>query len=337
MVTEVRSGVAQMSVTGCETSSTGTGFLVGPDLVVTAAHVVTEASAISVSFGDRSVNAVILGINERADLALVQTESVVTGHQFAFQKAEPPLGTDVAALGFPLGESLTLTRGTVSGLDRKINFGNGSIENMLQTDAAINSGNSGGPLLTQDGLVAGVVSGVGLDGEVRAEGMAYAVTAPRVEKAVKEWQARAVPLPALECGDAPAPNSGHFPLTVLSNHDQARNIAQSLLLHGQGINQGAYSAAYKQFTSELQASSGGAAAWSAELGSSYWHKLEVVSVNGPDASLLADVNLQTIQDPVHGRQSQACSNWRIRYSMEWDGSAWRIAGSSLPYGEPTAC
>jgi hypothetical protein len=225
----------------------------------------------------------------------------------------------------------------VSGLDRTVNFGSGDIANMLQTDAAINPGNSGGPLLTQDGLVAGVISAVQLDGSARAEGMAYAVAAPRAAKAIEEWKTRGVPVAATECGNAPAPDSGYFPLTVTSSHDQAHNIGQSLLLHGQGINQGAYSAAYKQFTPELQASFGGVDAWSAGLGSSYWRNVEVVSVDGTGNTLSADVNLQTVQDSEHGRLNQTCSNWRIRYSMEWDGITWRIAGTSLPYGEPTSC
>jgi S1-C subfamily serine protease len=333
LIEEVRSGVGQMSVTTCENSFTGTGFLIEPDLIVTAAHVVEDASAISVSFDGLSINGVVLGINELADLALVRTESEVSGHQFQFAAAEPAIGTEVAAVGFPLGDDLTLTRGIVSGLNREIDFGAGVIGNMLQTDTAINPGNSGGPLLAQDGAVTGVVSATHRD----AEGMAYAVTAPRAADAMREWQSRGVPLTPIECGNAPAPDEGYFPLTVASNHDQANNIGQSLLLHGQGINQGAYRAAFKQFTPEMQAGFGSSDVWSAELGSSYWRAIEVVDVTGTGDALSADVNLRTIQDPEHGRQGQSCSDWRLRYSMEWDGSAWRIAGSSLPSGDPVSC
>lgn len=211
VVADVRTGVGQLSVTGCSVNSTGTGFLVAPDLLVTAAHVVDDAAAISVDFDGTSVGGVILGFNELADLALVRLESKTAGHQFQFQLSEPPIGTEVAALGFPRGESLTLTRGVVSGLDRDVNFGSGVIGNMLQTDTAINPGNSGGPLLDLEGRVAGVVSATRKD----SEGMSYAVTAPRVTEAVSEWQERAVPMAPVDCGDAPAPNSGVFPMKVI--------------------------------------------------------------------------------------------------------------------------
>lgn len=337
IVTQVQSGVGQFSVTRCESSFTGTGFLVGPDLVVTAAHLVRDASAISISFGRTSVNATTLGMNELADLALVRTETPVQGHQFEFRTTEPPIGSDVAALGFPLGRPFTLTRGTVSALNAEQKIGNRVLSNLIQTDAAINHGNSGGPLITQDGQVSGVVVTIEFDKDVRAEGIAYAVTAPRAAAAVQEWQARSVPVTLKDCGNAPAPGSGFFPLTVLASHDQARNIGQSLLLHGQGINQGAYAAAFKQFTPELQAIFGDSVAWSADLGSSYWRKVAIVDVTGSGGTLAADVNLQTSQDAAHGRNGQTCSNWKLRYAMHWDGSAWLIAGTSLPFGEPTAC
>ncbi|MET1087793.1 MAG: S1C family serine protease [Arthrobacter sp.] len=322
-----------MSVTTCDNSYTGTGFLIEPTLVVTAAHVVEGASAISISFGGAPVRGVVLGFNQLADLALIRTDTAVTGHHFDFEPADPPIGTEVAALGFPLGQSLTLTRGIVSGLDRDVDFGSGLIGNMIQTDTAINPGNSGGPLLDQEGRVTGVVSAVRRD----SEGMAFAVTAPRAAEAIKEWQVRGVPSALADCGHAPAPDSGYFPLVVSSSHDQANNLGQSLLLHGQGINRGAYSAAFKQFTPALQATFDGVEGWSAELGTSFWRSLEVVNVGGSGDSLSAEVKLRTMQSADFGPQGQTCSDWRIRYSMEWDGSAWRIAGSTLPYGPPTVC
>lgn len=339
VVARVQSGVGQFSVTTCESGATGSGFLIAPDLVVTAAHMVRDASAISIAFGRTSVNATVLGTNDIADIALVRTENPVQGHQFQLRKTEPPIGTDVAALGFPLGRPFTLTKGTVSALDAEQDIGSRVLRNLIQTDAAINHGNSGGPLITQDGQVSGVVVTIEIEENVRAEGIAYAVTAPRVAAAVKEWQTRSVPVAFKECGNAPAPGSGFFPLTVSANHDQARNIGQSLTLHGQGINQGAYTAAFKQFTPELQATFGDVAKWSAGLGSSYWTKAEIFNITGTGSvdDLSADVNLQTVQDAAHGRQGQTCSNWKVRYAMHWNGTTWLIGGTSLPFGEPTGC
>ncbi len=339
VVAQVQSGVGQLTVTTCDAGYTGTGFLVGPDLVVTAAHVVRDASAISIAFGRTSVDATVLGKNDVADIAVVKTRSPVEGHQFQLRSSEPPVGSDVAALGFPLGHPFTLTRGTVSALDVEQHIGDRTLPNLIQTDAAINHGNSGGPLITQDGKVSGVVVTIEPEGNGRAEGIAYAVTAPRVSAAVDEWKSRSTPVAFDECGNAPAPGSGFFPFTVSANHDQARSVGQSLILHGQGINQGAYAAAFKILTPELQTTFGDSVKWSEGLGSSYWTKAELYNVTNtqsPD-DLNANVVLQTIQDPAHGRNGQTCSNWRIQYAMHWDGSLWRIAGTSLPFGEPTAC
>lgn len=341
VVSDVQSGVGQLFVTTCEYDGTGSGFLIEPNLVVTAAHVVRDAAAISVAFGRTSVNATVVGTNDVADIALVRTDQPVQGHEFQLRTSEPPVATDIAALGFPLGRPFTFTKGTVSALDAEQDTGDGVLRNLIQTDTAVNYGNSGGPLITQDGQVAGVVVTAEIRGIFRAEGIAYAVTAPRVAAAVNEWKSRSTPVAFKDCGNAPAPDSGFFPFTVSADHDQARSIGQSLLLHGQGINQGAYTAAFKLLAPELQATFGDAATWSKDLGSSYWTKAELTRVTGaPSADdLSADVNLQTIQDAAdayHGTD-QTCSNWRIRYSMHWDGTRWLIAGTSLPFGDPTAC
>jgi serine protease Do len=340
IVKKVSSGVARISTTTCEGDFTGSGFLIDEDLVVTAAHVVEGATAINIALDEQLVGAQVLGINEAAELALVRTNSDVQGYHFSFNETEPALGTDVAALGFPLNAALTLTKGSVSGLDREIDLGAGPISNMIQTDAAINPGNSGGPLLTVDGRVAGVVSAIRQFSDsagTRAEGTAFAVTAPRAAAAAEEWQARATPVPPADCGAAPAPGFGDIASTVLSDHDQATNIAQSLLVHGQGINRAAYDAAYEVFTPEMQAEFGGVEAWSSGLSSSYWTDLTVLAVSGEEDTLLADVDLRTIQDAADGPHGQTCSDWKIQYTMQWDGLSWRIAGSSLPLGDPTAC
>ncbi|WP_284974834.1 S1C family serine protease [Arthrobacter sp. efr-133-TYG-104] len=334
---EVESGVGQLSVTTCDGSLSGTGFLVGPDLVVTAAHVVRGASAISISFGATSVNATVLGEDDAEDLALARTDQAVPGHRFTFRTADPAIGTDIAALGFPLGKPFTLTRGAVSALNAQQQVGNQVLRNLIQTDAAINHGNSGGPLITQDGEVSGVIVSIEFDQELRAEGIAYAVSGVRAAPAVEEWRTRTAPVALQKCGNAPAPGSGTFPLTVSASHEQARSIGQSLLLEGQAINRGAYAAAFKQLTPELQATFGGVNAWSAGLGSSYWRKADVVNVTGSGDKLSADVDLQTVQDAADGRNGQTCSNWRIRYVMQWNGIAWLIAGTSLPFGDPTSC
>ncbi len=168
---DVSTGVGQVSVQTCRGGFTGTGFLVGPDLVATAAHVVAHASALEVQLEAGTVPAEIFGVDLSHDLALLKLDQRVDGHVFAFAPSDPQPGTHIAAIGFPLGEPKTLTEGTVSGLDRSIRTDSGSFTGLLQTDTAINPGNSGGPLLDITGRVVGVADAIRTD----AQGIGFAV------------------------------------------------------------------------------------------------------------------------------------------------------------------
>ena len=343
-VDNVRSGVAKITVTLCDGAGVGTGFLIGDDLIVTAAHVVADQAAISVSVGNQIVNAEVLGVDVPADLALVRTDRRVTGHIFDFVSVPPALGTEVAALGYPLEADLTFTSGRVSGLNRQQTFGAVTRTNLIQTDTAINQGNSGGPLLTMDGSVAGIVSSkrtwiLGADDQIAmsAEGTAFAVDARKAALAVEGWRARTQSLPAATCGwPTPAATSA-VAVTVGSGHPQAATIAQSLVIHGESINRAAYDWAFTMFTPEMQARMGGVETWQSGLASTFWRTLDLVDVTGAGSRYAADVRLRTDQAAEKGPDGQSCSKWTLRYLMEWDGSIWRIAGASTPFGPPTPC
>lgn len=343
-VANVSSGVAKINVTLCDAGGVGTGFLIADDLIVTAAHVVKDQAAISISLGTEISSAQVLGIDETADLALLRTAHLVRGHIFDFVSAPPALGEDVAALGFPLDADLTFTAGRVSGLNREQTIGTRTVSNLIQTDAAINPGNSGGPLLTMDGKVAGIVSskrawvfGAGSEGNYSAEGTAFAVDARKAVLAVESWKNRTTPLPATSCGlPAPAATS-EIAVTVNSDHPQAANITQSLVFHGQSINRGAYDLAFAILTPEMQDRMGGLGTWREGLGSSFWRTLVVEDVAAAGPDLKASVRLRTVQDAQHGPGGQTCSEWDLDYLMTWDGSIWRIADSVTPQGPPAPC
>jgi len=169
----VHDGVGQVLVQTCNRARTGTGFLVGPELMATAAHVVEDASSIQVELDGESVSADIFGVDLSHDLALLELAEEVDGHIFVFAPSDPDPGTRIAAIGYPLGEPKTLTEGTVSGLDRKIRTESGSYGGLLQTDTAINPGNSGGPLVDITGQVIGVAEAI----RPEAQGIGFAVPA----------------------------------------------------------------------------------------------------------------------------------------------------------------
>ncbi len=182
----VSSGVVRIDATNCDGSSdVGSGFLLGDGLVATAAHVVSQASLITLSTNNgRSVGDVI-GIDNSTDVALVEARTHLDGHIFSFASQRPPVGTPVAAIGFPEGLPITFTAGSVSALDRTITLDDGTERTgMIQTDTPVNPGNSGGPLLTTDGRVVGIVDAL----LQNAAGIGYAVDAQTAAPLLDGWK-----------------------------------------------------------------------------------------------------------------------------------------------------
>lgn len=141
--------------------STGSGFIITEDgYVVTNYHVVEGASKIFVNTHDGDeFSAVLVGQDKTNDVAVLKIEEaenlpcVTLG-----SSSELAVGDQVVAIGNPLGDlTATLTVGYVSAKDRDVNT-DGTVINMIQTDAAINSGNSGGPLFNMKGEVVGITT-----------------------------------------------------------------------------------------------------------------------------------------------------------------------------------
>jgi S1-C subfamily serine protease len=165
------SGVVQITTTsdsgfstgpsGTPTEHRGSGFVVDKaGHVVTNFHVVDGADEISISFSNRdTVEADLVGIDPSTDLALLRVDarsSALTPLSFG-NSDRVRVGDEVVAIGNPFGLDRTVTFGIVSGLQREILAPNTfAIDQVIQTDAPINQGNSGGPLLSMHGEVIGV-------------------------------------------------------------------------------------------------------------------------------------------------------------------------------------
>jgi S1-C subfamily serine protease len=160
--------------------ATGAGFVLDEHgLILTNAHVVTAATAIEVTFSDeKTVTAQPLGKDVDTDLALLRVdpaeidlEPLPLGDSDTIEVGDPTV-----AIGNPFGLERTLTTGVVSALQRRLTAPNGfTIENVIQTDAALNPGNSGGPLLDSSGRVIGINSQIASDEDGGSVGIGFAV------------------------------------------------------------------------------------------------------------------------------------------------------------------
>lgn len=205
LVARVRSGVVRVEVETCDERGVGSGFLVGPRLVATVEHVVDGASRIDLKRDGKSVaRGTVIGADKERDIALIRTDQPVRGYVFQLEGGAPRLGEEVGALGFPLGLPLTVTKGSVSGLDRTIAIEGTQRRKLVQTDTALNPGNSGGPLIA---LGSGNVVGLVDAGNTEANGIAWAVNSKVAAAFIEAWKTSPQPVSGPTCGGSSGSSS----------------------------------------------------------------------------------------------------------------------------------
>ena len=172
-------------------SSTGTGVILSHNgYIVTNSHVVDNASVITVLLtDDRSFSASLVGSDPVSDLAVLHIQATDLKSAEFGDSAALQVGDSVAAIGDPLGSELrgTMTNGIVSAINRDMNL-DGRTLTLIQTNAALNSGNSGGPLINCYGQVIGINTmkiGTFVD-KAGVEGLGFAIPSATVKDIVEQ-------------------------------------------------------------------------------------------------------------------------------------------------------
>ena len=151
---------------GHKVEGIGTGVvIVDTGIILTNLHVVAGADKVEVEFDDGlETEAEVIGVRPEHDLAVLQAKTLPDDLAAATLRstADLAVGDEVIAVGFPFGIGPSVSSGVVSGLHREHRSPEGKrlLSNLIQFDAAANPGNSGGPLVTADGEVVGIVTGI---------------------------------------------------------------------------------------------------------------------------------------------------------------------------------
>ncbi|MGH3516213.1 MAG: S1C family serine protease [Haloechinothrix sp.] len=300
--------MAEIEAISCDGGGSGTGFLIEDGLVATAAHVVADATTVAVTVGESVTTGRIIGFDPALDVALLETSRRIDGYRFVFAETPPRVGDPVAAIGFPEGNPMSLTQGVISGLE----------QGLIQTDAALNPGNSGGPLLDLDGDVLGVV----VARHVYAEGIAWAVAGDEVEPQLDHWRRNPQAQPDPGCDDPFGPAGTP---TIPDDADQAaEGIAWTLADYFTGINSADYSLAWDQLSPAAQQRSR-YDEFAAGVSTSYDFNFAIHDVvrMGVDAVQL-HLTFTSIQAPGLGPEGESCTDWSLDYTMRRFGERWFI-------------
>lgn len=324
----VATGVYRVDATYCDgLSSTGSGFLVSPTLLLTAAHVTGDATTVEIRRDDSlPVVATVVATDKARDLALVALPEAAAGHVFTFDDTAIRVGDEVAALGHPQGLPLTFTSGRVSALgfsERGVLF--------HQTDAPVNPGNSGGPLIDASGSVVGMTDWKFTD----LEGISFVVAATEIQQFLDND--RLVIDIELGCNaERPTPAE-----PVIAFDDPV--LAQIPLLFDEYvtlINAASEGEAYDLFAGPRLRAIISREAFIEGNSTSILEDLRVYNAfysSEEGNSAEAWVTFVSYQDPEFGTDGQACSVWDLTYELILENDLWKIQRAINEPGSPSPC
>ena len=191
---KVEPSVVTVMVDSANESALGSGVVLTADgLILTNNHVISTSGTVSVRLSSgKTVPAKVVATDTTHDLALVQATGLTGLTPVTFgTDSSVAVGDTVLAFGAPLGLEGTVTSGIVSAFDRSVDTGTEKLTGLLQTDAAINEGNSGGALVDTEGKVIGINVAIATAGNSSGSvGLGFAIPADTVTAAVKQLESQ---------------------------------------------------------------------------------------------------------------------------------------------------
>jgi hypothetical protein len=313
-----RGAVARVDVFGCSFGGQGTAFLIAPDRAVTAWHVVDGATQVGLTFGETIVDASVIGFDLERDVALLSLAQPIDDIEpLAISDRLPRVGEEVAAMGHPRGQPLALTVGRVTSMNGSFDFGSSDfpdvVENLIQTDAVVAPGNSGGPLIDDGGDVVGVV--VLRDGF--GDGLMWATDIQATVDQIDAWSATPQPVDAPFCvGEVDLDAETAFLVGSDVDHPEIDAIRRTYGFYGFGINSGRAIESYEVLGPTLQARFE-AEEWAAGQETSFVWAFWVREVRDIDPDTLeVRIGFTSTQEPEFGRVSgETCTRWDLYHRL----------------------
>jgi serine protease Do len=315
----LQTGVVRIESTYCDGSvGSGSGFIAGDDLVATVAHVVQGARTLSLRTPEGVIRGEVVGIDPEREVALVRAVKPLPGFIFAMADEAPQVTDEVLVMGYPEGRPLSTTTGAVSAVDRRVELEGNSISGLIQTDAAVNPGNSGGPMVDSAGRVVGLVEAKG-----EGEGLAYAVPAAIAAPLLEAWKASPGEVPPPSCPD---PFSER--VDTQSVHPDAPALARAFYDYIGGINSGYLKNSWNVLTGDAQGRYGDLAAFEEAQSTSTISDFILEKASRVEETVdTADASFVSRQDPEFSTSGEGCTIWHLRYTMRMDSGLWLIDGA----------
>lgn len=191
-VVEITSTIEQESFFGVTTGySLGSGVIISADgYIVTNNHVIESATEVSVKlYNGETYDAKLVGTDPRTDIAVIKIEAKDLEFSSIADSSELILGEECVVIGNPLGEGISCSNGIVSALEKEIKIKD-YVMSVIQTNAAVNEGNSGGGIFNMNGDLIGIVNAKSSNNSFMSsasiEGIGYAIPSNTVSKIVRD-------------------------------------------------------------------------------------------------------------------------------------------------------